>query len=188
MKKSVAQGQPIAYVAFLRGINVGGNKLIKMTEVVKAFEKAGFQKVKTLLASGNVLFEAAETDAPALTQKIEALLKKTFGHDIGVLLRRVEDLRKIAAANPYAGIKAGTDYKFYATFLAQKPTGKFKAPYESPQKDFRILGVGEGEVFAATLIAAGADGLFNFTKVLEKEFGKKITTRNWNTVMKILGS
>src|ERR1700735_4731024 len=123
MKKSAAQGQPTAYVAFLRGINVGGNKLIKMTEVVKAFEKAGFQKVKTLLASGNVLFEAAETDAPALTQKIEALLKKTFGHDIGVLLRRVEDLRKIAAANPYAGIKAGTDYKFYATFLAQKPTG-----------------------------------------------------------------
>jgi len=185
MKKSAAQGQPIAYVAFLRGINVGGHKLVKMTEVVKAFEKAGFQKIKTLLASGNVLFEAAETDAPALTLKIEAQLKKTFGHDIGVILRSIGEIRKTVAADPFAGVEAGPDCKLYVTFLDQKSSGKFKTPYESPEKDFRVLSAVGREIFCVTWPTAG--GRFgDFTRVVEKEFGKKITTRNWNTVMKIL--
>jgi len=56
------------YVAFLRGINVGGHRRIKMAELRQAFESSGFQKVKTLLATGNVVFESPKTDAQSLTQ------------------------------------------------------------------------------------------------------------------------
>jgi len=185
MKKSAALNQPAAYVAFLRGINVGGQKLIKMSELKAAFESAGFRKAKTLLASGNVLFETAESDAAALTQKIEAQLKKKPGHDIGVILRSIEEIKKTVAANPFAGVKAA-DCKLYVTFLDRKSSGRFKTPYESALKDFRILSATEREVFCVTMPTAG--GRFgDFTKVVEKEFGRKITTRNWNTVLKILG-
>jgi uncharacterized protein (DUF1697 family) len=61
----------IRYAAFLRGINVGGNKMIKMQDVAKAFESLGFSNVKTLIQSGNVIFESAPTDDEKLIKKIE---------------------------------------------------------------------------------------------------------------------
>ena len=59
------------YVAFLRGINVGGHVLIKMADLKKAFEMMGFENVRTILASGNVVFEYDQTDKKALTKKVE---------------------------------------------------------------------------------------------------------------------
>lgn len=70
------------YVAFLRGINVGGHGLIKMIDLKKAFEKMGFENVRTLLASGNVVFESEQTDNKALTTEIESFLKKAFEKDM----------------------------------------------------------------------------------------------------------
>ena len=74
------------YLALLRGINVGGNKMIKMEDLRKAFEGSGYQHVRTLLASGNVIFEAPKTKSEILSKTIEAKLKTEFGHEIGVLL------------------------------------------------------------------------------------------------------
>ncbi len=70
------------YVAFLRGINVGGHQPVKMEELKKAFESMGFQNVKTLLASGNVLFETPETGADNLIKQIEGKLEKEFGRKV----------------------------------------------------------------------------------------------------------
>ena len=66
------------YVAFLRGINVGGNKLIKMEELRRTFEALRFKNVRTFIASGNVIFETDETDRELLTEKIERKIRKSF--------------------------------------------------------------------------------------------------------------
>src|SRR5437899_260795 len=98
---AVSKDSPITHVAFLRGINVGGNRLIKMAELKKAFEALGLGSVQTLIASGNVAFAAPETSADVLTRKIQDKLKQTFGHDIPVILRTADQLRKMAATNPF---------------------------------------------------------------------------------------
>jgi uncharacterized protein (DUF1697 family) len=177
----------ISYVAFLRGINVGGNRRIKMEDLRKAFELLGFQHVRTLLAAGNVVFETPEANVIALGQKIEAKLAEVFGYDIGVILRTLDDIREIAGADPFKGITVTPDTRLYVTFLKEKPESALKIPYESPQKDFRILRVTTGEVFSILTLSPNSRSV-DAMNVLEKEFGRRITTRNWNTVVKILDS
>ena len=93
----------LPYAAFLRGINLGGKRSIKMAELRTAFAALGFTNVKTVLASGNVLFDTAETDAAVLCEAIEQHLKLEFGHKIFVLLRTVAELQCLVAANPFQG-------------------------------------------------------------------------------------
>jgi uncharacterized protein (DUF1697 family) len=83
------------YIVFLREINVGGQALITMADLKKAFEKIGFKNVRTFLASGNVVIESEQTDASALTKEIESGLKAAFNRDINLILRSLDDLKKL---------------------------------------------------------------------------------------------
>ncbi len=172
------------YVAFLRGINVGGHKPVKMEELKKAFESIGFQNVKTLLASGNVLFETSETGTDNLIKQIEGKLEKEFGHEIGVLLRTIEEIQNLADADPFKNIKVTPQTRFYVAFLSEKPKSALEIPYESG-KEIKIVYVSASEV-CSVLILSPNKGTTDLMSVLEKEFGRKVTTRNWNTVTKIL--
>ena len=69
------------YVAFLRGINVGGNNLIKMEELRRALAALRFKNVRTFIASGNVIFESGETKRELLAAQIERKVRKSFGHE-----------------------------------------------------------------------------------------------------------
>lgn len=173
-------------VAFLRGINVGGHKPVSMDRLRKAFESLGFRNVKTLLASGNVLFEAPSANGSALVKKIEAKLEPTFGHEIGTILRTIENLQDLAAADPFKGIRVTPRTRLFVTFLSEKPKSSLRIPYVSPDKSFRILRLAGGDVCSVLTVGPQwAKNLRNMD-ILEKEFGKKITTRNWNTVVRIL--
>ncbi|HZQ06338.1 MAG TPA: DUF1697 domain-containing protein [Anaerolineae bacterium] len=182
--KSKTPASLTRYVAFLRGINVGGHT-IKMDDLKKAFEGVGVQNVKTLIASGNVLFETEEADRAALTRKIEEKLEKTFGFEIPVLLRSVDELKAMVESEPFKKVKADPTTKFYISFLSEKPTTQLQIPYESPQKDFQIIRVADGAVFSVTFPAKGGRTVDSMA-ILEKEFGKRITTRNWNTILRLL--
>ena len=182
---SVAKDSQITFVAFLRGINVGGNKLIKMTELKQAFESLGFREVQTLIASGNVVFCAASAKADVLLQKIEQKLKKTFGHDIPVIMRTLGQLRKLAAANPFKGVKITPETRLNVSFLADKARSDLKIPYATPKEDFCILKVSGGEVFSVVDLSKGGSTL-DAMSFIEKEFGRNTTTRNWNTINRIL--
>jgi uncharacterized protein (DUF1697 family) len=173
------------FVALLRGINVGGNKLMKMDDLKKCFAALGFKNVKTILASGNVLFESTVDDENALAKKIGEKLKAELGHDVGIQIRSIEEIQKLADRDPFKKIKVTPDTKLYITFLPQKPTSKLKVPYTSPEKDFKILEVTDREICTAITISPGR-ATTEMMGILEKEFGKNITTRNWNTVGKIL--
>lgn len=173
------------YAAFLRGINVGGHKTVKMEELKKAFETLGFEKVKTLLASGNVLFAAPSASESALVKKIESKLESTFGHEIGVLIRKIEELQRLAEAKPFARIKVTPQTRLYVTFIAGKTKSSLKIPYASPDKNFRIIRVTESEVCSVLTVTPNSRSV-DLMSILEKEFGRKVTTRNWNTIEKIL--
>jgi uncharacterized protein (DUF1697 family) len=175
----------IKYVAFLRGINVGGHKTIKMEELKKAFEALGFESVKTLLASGNVLFVAPAASESTLAKKIEKKLAMAFGHEIGVLIRKIEGLQRLAEANSFAGVKVTPQTRLYVTFLAEKAKSSLKIPYASPDQNFKIIRATESEV-CSVLILSSNSRTVDLMSILEKEFGRKVTTRNWNTISKIL--
>jgi uncharacterized protein (DUF1697 family) len=173
------------FVALLRGINVGGNKTVKMDDLKKWFAALGFKNVKTILNSGNVLFESADDDETALSTKIEKKLEKELGHKVGVQVRSIEEIQKLADRDPFKKIKVTPETRLYITFLVDKPKSKLKIPYETPEKDCKILELTNREVCCAITLSPGR-GTTELMGFLEKEFGKNVTTRNWNTVGRIL--
>src|SRR6267154_4354703 len=105
------------YVAFLRGINVGGKAVIKMTDLKQLLEGLGFKDVKSVLASGNVLFETDKGDVESLTPIIENALKKRYKKDIAVMLRTMKELQLMERSSPFKGVDVGPNTRLYVTFL-----------------------------------------------------------------------
>jgi uncharacterized protein (DUF1697 family) len=105
------------YAALLRGINVGGKSLIRMTDLKACFEDGGFDDVATYIASGNVLFGSTERGAAALTRRIERMLADRFELDVPVVLRTRAQMRSVVEDAPPG---FGTDprrYRSDAIFL-----------------------------------------------------------------------
>jgi uncharacterized protein (DUF1697 family) len=172
------------YVALLRGVNLAGYKQIKMAELKSIFESLDFKNVKTIILSGNVLFETTQTDPQKVIKKIEAGLQKALGYEVAVILRTIAELQALAEANPFKPVKADADIKKYVTFLAEKHTSKLKPPVSSPKGDWQIIELKPREVIVVAFPVKGRYG--ESMGSIEKEFGKAVTTRNWNTVVKIL--
>ena len=175
------------FAAFLRGINVGGNKIIPMAELKKTFEAPGFKNVKTILASGNVVFETNQTDQEKLTKKIEDELKKKFKKEIFVNIRSIEYLKTLSEKDPFKKIKVTPETRLYITFLPQLVKIKHKTPFSPEDEHFKIVLITEREIFSVLTLAPDRNTL-DLMGYIEKEFGKKITTRNWNTINRILKS
>ena len=173
------------YIALLRGINVGGHKKIKMSGLRQVLTDLGFTKVKTLLASGNVLFEVATTDLTALQQTIETAIETNFGFPVPVLIRTHEAIEALIASDPFSGIEVTADTRLYITFLSHPPTSQLPIPYQSPDGSYQILSVSDTEI-CSVLTLSDKIHTPDAMNILEKEFGKNITTRNWNTVLKLL--
>jgi len=188
MSKTAANNPTmVRYIAFLRGINVGGHKPIKMDALARAFESLGFQNVKTILASGNVVFEAHGPGSVALAKKIEEKLQKTFGHPVGVTIRTLVEIQKLVKSDPFKKVTVTPQTRLYVTFRRDKTQGTLKIPYQSPEKDFQILRVSTDEVCSVLTLSPGRRTP-ELMSILEKEFGKTVTTRNWNTIIKVLDS
>ena len=155
------------YVAFLRGINVGGHRIVKMDALKRAFEQAGMKQVRTILASGNVLFESSESDPDTLCQKIETGLEKSLGHSVGVVLRSMAQIEKLEKSDPFKGVEITPSTRLWVTLLKKKQKGKSEV--------FTVFQVSDN-------LRAGMDAMDN----LDKTYGKNITTRSWNTLGRIL--
>ena len=171
------------YLIFLRGVNVGGVKVL-MKDLTQALTKAGFKNVKTLLASGNIALDAEKTTPAKLKTEVEAVLKKTFQRDISVVVRSSEQIQKLIASDPFKGIKVTPDTRLYISFLPEPTVSKnLKIPYQSDDGNFQILKVTDTEIISYLIITPDR-GSVDLMGILEKEYSKKITTRNWNTVLK----
>jgi uncharacterized protein (DUF1697 family) len=175
----------IKYVALLRGINVGGSKLIKMAELSRIFASMGLKNVRTYIQSGNVLFESSKTDPIALTKQIEKALSAAVGFEVPVVLRTIPQLEAIVKLNPFKKVKPDAGAKLYVTFLVEPLKTKPKIPLLSPKKDCEIIHLTAREVFTVAFAMPNGRSA-ELMAFIEKEFGKSVTTRNWNTVIKIL--
>src|SRR5512146_2736815 len=94
-----------SYVAMLRGINVGGSKMIKMEALRASFEALGFTNVRSYVQSGNVVFTAKDRTAAPLGPKIAARIKRDFGFDVPTMVLSAEALARVVEENPFAGQK-----------------------------------------------------------------------------------
>ncbi|MFD1813126.1 DUF1697 domain-containing protein [Rhodococcus gannanensis] len=94
------------WVALLRGVNVGGIS-ITMADVRDALAAGGFENVKTVLASGNVLFDSDRTDSAEVKSDIEAVLRERFGYDAWIVLVDVPTLTRIVDAFPFDAEREG---------------------------------------------------------------------------------
>jgi uncharacterized protein (DUF1697 family) len=173
------------YVAFLRGINVGGQKLIKMEDLNLSFANLGFKNIKTLIQSGNVLFESMEMSEAELAKKIGKRLEKDLGFSVPLMLQTRQSIEALVKHNPFKAVKPGVDVKLYVAFLAEEPKFKPALPLKSPKKDIEILGVSQRMVFCLAFPAG--EGRYGFPNpMVESEFGVLATTRNWNTILKLV--
>ena len=166
------------YAAFLRGVMPTN---AKNPELKAAFEAAGFRDVKTVLASGNVVFTAARSTEATLELKAESAMRARLGREFLTIVRSIEGLEKILAGDPYRPFRVNPEAKRIVTFVRGRPVGKLKLPIESDGA--RILVMYEGEVFSAYLPTPKGPV---FMSLIEKAFGKEQTTRTWDTVTKVV--
>ena len=171
------------YVAFQLGINVG-KRQVKMVELRELLEENGYSNVRTLLASGNVVFESDEVSLEKLTEKLDVLMTKHFGFAIKNIVRKFADIKKLVASDPFKHIAVTPLTRLYITFLSDKPITQHTIPHVSPDGGFVILFVTSTEVISYKTLSENS-GTTDAMKILVQEFGKNITTRNWNTVKKI---
>jgi len=174
---SARSGSVRRYAAFLRGVMPTN---CKMPELKRCFEAAGFTEVKTVLASGNVVFGAREAPVAVLEKKAEAAMEKGLGRAFLTIARPLEALLAILDADPYAAFRLPPEAKRIVTFLRQPPTTKLSLPIEMDGS--RILCMKGTEIFSAYVPSPrGAV----FMTLIEKTFGDQLTTRTWDTLKKV---
>jgi uncharacterized protein (DUF1697 family) len=169
------------YIALLRGINVSGQKIIKINELRKLFESLDFKNVKTYIQSGNVVFNSGIDNTDKIVKLVEKKIKDVFTFDVTVIIRTHNELGKIIRTNPF--LKSKPVEKLYVTFLSNitddENTEKL-IKYKSEIEEFRLIGK---EMYLFYPDGAGRSKLTN--NIFESKLGVKTTTRNWNTVNKL---
>lgn len=172
------------YVVFLRGINVGGHHKVPMADLRKELEKIGYEKVVTILNSGNIILDADDSNSENIEKMISAHLENYFNFPIPTIARKFDEIDKLFQNNPFKDIEITKEIRLYISFLKSDTNSELDLPWISSDKSYRILDK-QGKTILSVL-----DLSFSKTpkamEVLEKCFGKNITTRNWNTIKRII--
>ena len=171
------------YVALLRGINVGGHHKVPMPELKTEMKNLGFENIQTLLNSGNVLFENSGTDSSHLEESISKHLETVFGFPIPVILRESDLILQLVQNNPFKDIAMTKDIRLYVSFLKKESSVKLTLPWSTEYGAYRILDVRDRTICSVLNLAVSQSP--KAMDSLEQQFGKDITTRNWNTILKI---
>lgn len=167
------------HIALLRGINVGGNKMVPMAALRGALEGLGLDGVKTLLASGNVVLWGGSRSGAALEEFLETETAKLTGFKADYMVRTAAEWDRIIAASPFPQhTKADPSHYLVHAFKAKPPAAAVKAltaAHKGPE-DFKVIGR-EAYVFYGPSMA---DSKFTL-----KPLKVSNTGRNWNTVLKL---
>src|ERR1700686_223101 len=137
----------IRHVAFLRGINVAGQKLIKMEELARIFASMGLRNVRTYIQCGNVIFDHASENSARLRKKIERTLQDVLGYEVPVILRSLADIEALVERNPFRKIKADDDVRLCVVFLSAEPPSKPKLPLISATEKLEVFEVRDRAAF-----------------------------------------
>ena len=149
----------------------------KMADLKRSFEAAGFDAVRTVLSSGNIVFDARSASPQRLQQQAEAAMAKHLGHAFATVVRTQRALHELIDADPFAGCAVPDHAKRVVTFLAQPPDRVVMLPIEF--EGARLLALRGLELLSA--YEPHPRGPV-FMKLIEKTFGTNLTTRTWDTV------
>lgn len=172
------------YVALLRGINVGGNNLIRMPALKAAFEADGFEDVATYIQSGNVLFSSPETRPPGLTDRIEAMLAESFDYVPTVVVRSRRQMRAIVDRAPKGFGAQPAKYRYDAIFLKEPLSAKTAIESVPTNPAVDTAHAGTGVLYFSRLTAKATQSRLN--KIVSSAIYPSVTIRNWNTTTKLL--
>lgn len=170
------------FLSILRGINVSGQKLIKMPDLKALYEELGLKNVSTYIQSGNVIFESS--NSKSLSERIEKKILEKYAFHVPVMIRDVNEIQEVIDGNTYLKEKNIEPEKLHITFLEKEPSpenlNKIKDLNYEPDR-FYISG--------KTIYLHCPNG-YGKTKLTNTFFENKLkvsaTTRNWKTTNEIL--
>jgi len=172
------------YIALLRGINVSGQKKIKMADLKLSLEELSISDVVTYIQSGNIVFKAVEKSISKLENKIHEKILKDFGFEVPVLIKTPKELKYALDNNPFEKNVEYDPKLFAVVFLKEKPKAenilKLKTYDYSPEEyilDNKII------YYYAANGAGNAKMSNNF---FENKLKVKATSRNWRTTHKLV--
>jgi uncharacterized protein (DUF1697 family) len=168
------------YVSMLRGINVGGNKQVKMDKLRSSLEALGLEQVKTYIQSGNVVFKSPKTSPLALSRKLEERILEDFGFSASVISRTADDIENTIANNPFLNQPRIDSEKLHVAFLSDPPAAaalKELAELTLPPDQSRCRGK---EVYL--YFPNGVSGSSLWKHPLDRVLSVEATMRNWKTV------
>ena len=177
-ESSVTTGEQ-RYAALLRGVNVGGKNRLPMADLRDVFSAAGCAAVQTYIQSGNVVFEAAPDLAERVTDIVTRAIRRRFGYETAVIVRSSEELRKVAASNPFD--TSGDPRLLHVAFLEDTPDAEAVSrldPERSPLDAFAVRG---RNVYLHYPNGVARSKLTN--EYLAAQLRTASTMRNWRTVL-----
>lgn len=170
------------YVALLRGINVGGNTMIKMEDLRAMFEGLGFENVASYINSGNLAFDSRKAGEAALVTKIETAIESHIGKRVQVMVREQKDIQRILANNPFEG-QFESHKEMHVLFLKEELSGESqKWLYEATPAGERFEVVGR-EMYCH--LPMGVADSYLGRGQFEKKLKISVTARNWRTVQRL---
>jgi uncharacterized protein (DUF1697 family) len=172
------------FIAFLRAINVGGGRTVKMQSLRQVFELLGFSKVATFIASGNVVFETTTKKTKALERKIERALKEALGYEVRTFVRKEAELAKIANCRPFPRSKFDETWHSNIIFLTDDLNEKLKQDVNALGTNTDAFEVHGREIYWRR--RRKQNGALFSTVPLEKIIGPAFTVRGANTIEKIV--
>lgn len=172
------------YIALLRGINVGGQRSIKMADLKDAFESLGFSNVKTYVQSGNVVFSCEPAEPAKLAEQIESKLDQTFGFPVKTIIRTEDEFENIINNNPFVKERDIALDKLHVTLLSDMPEPEAIALLDIKKEENEKFLIISREVYLYCPNGYGNTKMNN--AVFEKKLKTMATTRNWKTMNSLL--
>ena len=172
------------YASLLRGINVGGSRIVKMAELRALHAALGHEDVQSYVQSGNVVFSAREHDPAVLSRRIHAAIAERFGYDdVDVVLRTHAELAEAAAQNPF--LARGCDPGgLHLMLLAREIDPAVLADVDGTAYLPDEFVLAQREIYLHLPDGAGRTKLFRLLS--ERALGTRATVRNWRTVTALL--
>jgi uncharacterized protein (DUF1697 family) len=174
--------RPGVYIALLRGINVGGNKIIPMSDLRALAAQIGWDHVQTYIQSGNLVF-AAFGRASVLETQLEQAIERHFKVTVPVIVRAAADWARYAEGNPFPeAVKSEPNHVLLALCKAPPRPGTASALEERAEGGERVVQASD----ALWIHFAGGIGRSKLSPaVLDRIAGSTVTARNWSTVLKL---
>lgn len=169
------------YLALLRGINVSGQKMIKMVELKAMFESLGFDHVQTYIQSGNVVFQDQDFNELELVEKITSGILERFGFDVDVQVFNAHYWNQIIVNNPFISMENLDEAKLYVSLLAAIPLPENLEKLSAFTFHEETCQVIDRAVYLYVPKGYGNAKLSN--NFLESKLKVSATTRNWKTML-----